>query len=540
MQALRYARTLRHLRPVQVWGRLWAAAKRGMTRLPAVPLGLEGRLAPYVPFLHHDPWNYREALLAGRFRFLNRDAELGWPPDWSAPGLPLLWRFNLHYFGFLHLLQPDEQVALWLDWARRHPQETGMAWHPFPISLRIVNGCKADVRHPEVLESLYRQAAFLHRNTESYLLGNHYLENARALVLAGCFFDGQGEALRWLAHGLRIYREQTPEQVLADGGHFERSPMYHALMLEGYLDVLNVLPVGHVDRPWLEGAAQRMAGFLCSVTRPDGKISLFNDAAHEIAPATADLLQYAETLLDRRATKRTSFPETGYYIHEDADVYLIIDGGPVGPDYLPAHAHADVFSYELSLRGLPFVVDSGVYEYAAGPVRAHMRSTKAHNTVGVDGVDQVECWGSFRVARRSTPLDVRFEQRDGASLFGGTFGGYAGLIGDGIVHRRSMSYRPDVRRLTVTDVAEGSGRHRVESRIHLHPDVRVSREGEDFALERAGIRCVFRADGAVALEEGQYAPEFGTLIKNKVLVLGGVCRLPVRMTYYVATEAPGS
>ena len=536
-QALRYARTIRHLKPVQVWGRLWAAAKRRATRLPAAPSALARRPGPHVPFDSHDPWNRREDLQAGRFRFLNRSADLGWPPDWSAPGLPLLWRFNLHYFGYLHLLRPEEQHALCLDWIRHHPPGAGAAWHPFPTSLRIVNWCRQDVRDQALLRSLYRQAAYLHRNTEFYLLGNHYLENARALVVAGCYFGGQGEASQWLAHGLRIYREQTPEQILADGGHFERSPMYHALMLEGYLDVLNVLPATHADRPWLEDSARRMADFLLSVTHPDRRIALFNDTAREIAPCTANLLRYAEALTGHRAAKRRAFPETGYYIHEDPDVYLIIDGGPIGPDYLPAHAHADVFSYELSLKGAPFVVDSGVYEYAAGPMRAYVRSTKAHNTVGIDGADQAECWGRFRVARRSAPSDIRFEQRDGVSAFSGTFVGYSKLVGDGIVHRREMRYEQAGKRLTVTDMVAGTGRHRVQSYVHLHPDVQASREGDHFVLAQQQIRCVFRTDAPVSLEEGWHAPEFGKRAENAVLVLGGASDLPTTITYSITRAA---
>ena len=536
-RALLYARTLRHLRPVQVWGRLWAMAKRRAGRLPAAPSTLERRSVPLVPFCNHDPWNRREELLAGRFRFLNRSAELGWPPDWTAPGLPLLWRFNLHYFGYLHLLWPGEQRALCLDWVRHHPPGTGAAWHPFPTSLRIANWCKQDVRDQALLRSLYGQAAYLHRNTEFYLLGNHYLENARALVLAGCYFGGQGEAPQWLAHGLRIYREQTPEQVLSDGGHFERSPMYHALMLEGYLDVLNVLPTAHADRPWLEGAAQQMADFLHSVTRPDGRISLFNDASHEVAPSTAQLLEYAEVLTSYRAVRRPAFSETGYYIYESPGIYLIIDGGLIGPDHLPAHAHADVFSYELSLEGQPFVVDSGVYAYTAGPVRAYMRSTKAHNTVCVDGRDQVECWGSFRVARRSAPVDVQFKQQDGVSAFSGTFGGYSKLIGDGIVHRREMRCERASKGLTVTDVVEGAGRHCIESRVHLHPGVRISHEGDHFVLAQQQIRCVFRTNAPISLEEGWYAPEFGKRAENTVLVLGGASDLPTTITYSITRAA---
>ncbi len=101
------------------------------------------------------------------------------------------------------------------------------------------------------------------------------MENAKALVFAGRYFEGQGEAPRWLQKGLRIYRTETPFQVLKDGGYFERSPMYHALILEGYLDIINILPKEHSDLPLLIETARRMSDFISSVNHPAGNIALF-------------------------------------------------------------------------------------------------------------------------------------------------------------------------------------------------------------------------------------------------------------------------
>ena len=67
--------------------------------------------------------------------------------------------------------------------------------------------------------------------------------NAKALVFAGLFFGGrceQGEAARWLAAGFKIAEREFAEQVRPDGSHFEQSPMYHALMVEDALDLINI------------------------------------------------------------------------------------------------------------------------------------------------------------------------------------------------------------------------------------------------------------------------------------------------------------
>ena len=78
----------------------------------------------------------------------------------------------------------------------------------------------------------------------------------------------------------------------------------------------------------------------------------------------------------------------------------------MGPDHLPAHGHCSLFSYELSIAGQRLVVDSGVDEYEPGPWRDYWRSTRAHNTVIVDGAEQAEIWAAFRTGKRTRLLEM--------------------------------------------------------------------------------------------------------------------------------------
>ncbi len=538
MQARLLFHTLRYLKPSQLYLRLWGAVKRlgGLARLPLPPVNLRGGLRPGVAFVQHDTGNQREQLEQGVFRFLNRSEKLGQPVDWQVSRLSLLWQFNLHYFNYLYLLNRVQQIELCRQWIAANAPGKGVAWQAYPTSLRIVNWCKANFDDDEILKSLYMQAAYLYRHLEAHHRGNHLLENARALLFAGNFFHEQGEADKWLAKGLQIYRRETPLQVLSDGGYFERSPMYHALMLEGYLDILNILPPTHSDRELFVDTAKRMSDFLLSVTKPDGEIALFNDSTREIAPPTAALPDYTKRLLDYDAAKGSAFPESGYFVHDSDSVYLIIDGGVLGADFLLAHAHADIFSFELSIAGKAFIVDSGVYEYQAGEMRDYGRSTAAHNTVCIDGLSQAECWGSFRVARRYPPRQVAFDKGNGKSRFQGQFDGYAKLIGDNLVHHRRITCDEESREIVIADEVTGFGKHRVESRLHLHPEVKVEHQGKQVILERDGVPCTIDVDApqTLKIEDGWYCPEFGVKLANKVLVCGGEQPLPTRLGYKIA------
>jgi len=532
----RYVRTLRHSRPWQVVGRLVTPLQRRVAslRVPSPPSLLRASPSPSASFPHHDPWNTREGIQDGQFCFLNEEATLGRPVDWAALEQSLLWRFNLHYFDYLHLLGTDEQEILCREWIAANPVGKGVGWHPYPTSLRLVNWCRVELSVPDVLESLYRQAAYLSRTVETHVYGNHLLENARALVLVGGYLQGQGEADQWIEQGLSIYRDELEEQVLADGFHFERSPMYHALVLEGMLDVLNVLPKARVRSTGLEETAQSMIKALKGAVHPDGSLALFNDATREIAPSPERLLQYARDVLGSDPSPRTAFPEAGYYVREADDLWMMIDGGPAGPDYLMAHAHADIFSYELSLFGERFVVDSGVYQYAAGPMRDSVRSTAAHNTVQVDGLDQIECWHAFRVARRDAPRDVTWRETEGRAVFEGTYDGYQSRTGDDLSHHRRIETDAGSRRVHVHDEVVGRGEHCVESRIHLHPEVHVRQEGNVVYLHRDERQCrVEIVAGRLRREQGWYCPRFGVRHRVCVIVLRSTGEPPLRCDYQI-------
>lgn len=527
-----YYHTLRHLKFRQLFGRLWAEFKRrrGLFSLPEPPSLLTGRLAPKAGFPHHCPWNTSEGLREGRFTFLNVTRALGQWPDWHPEGMPLLWLFNLHYFKYLHLLKPEEQEELCLHWISNNPVGEGVGWHPYPLSLRVASWCKAQPTDPAINKSIYQQAQYLYRNTEFFHPGNHYLENAKALVFAGAFLAGQGEADQWLQKGLKILQKEIPDQVLEDGGYFERSTTYHALMLELLTDVLNIIEEDSEAWHLIETSVQKMADFLLSLTHPDGTITLFNDSTEEIAPSTASLLRYVSEVTGYAAQHKTSFPDSGYFVMRSEHFYLAIDAGPLGPDYLLAHAHADLFTYELSVNGERTIVDTGVFEYPAGELRSLCRSTTAHNCPTVDDVDQAECWSSFRVARRFKPCSVRFLTEDSETVLSCRFDGYSQLIGDNLSVTREVRMGCD-RQIVVTDTFEGEGAHRLATRIHLHPSIVVQRDGKS----RVRLPGKVSLTGSAPLQVGEapFFPRFGMSRSRSVITLREERTLPAVLTYTI-------
>ena len=293
-----YFNTIKYLRPVQIYGRILSTIKRklNLIKIPTIPDKLKPLLEPKTDFIFHDPWSKRNELLNGNFIFLNKTFSLGFPPKWDDCESSLLWQFNLHYFNFLFLLNQEEQIRICQAWIDNNFFKNKVNWHPFVISLRIVNWCKLKSEDEKINKSIYQQASYLYRNLEYYHPANHYLENAKALIFAGLYFENQGEANKWFEKGLEIYLKETPKQVFEDGGYFEKSIMYHAIMLEGYLDILNIIPSDHAYYNYFKDTAKRMLNFLIDSTHPDGNIALFNDSTQEIAPSTNEIIDYANRL----------------------------------------------------------------------------------------------------------------------------------------------------------------------------------------------------------------------------------------------------
>ena len=425
-----------------------AVSVRDRTRSPEHHRRLLGEVVA-APLTADDLADGRVTLL-NRTRILGADG-LDWLPDASP-----LWTFQLHYHEWL---APPAVAGEWhavlatLEGWRVAVPEAGrrerVFWHPYCISRRVPVWCRllaACEGHParvaDLVNDVAWQAAFLSRNLERDIGGNHLWDNAKALTVAGCFFAGT-DAERWRRSGLRLLRRCIDDQVNACGEHFERSPSYQADLVRGLRDTADWLrPFDPAAADELSAVADRMAWFLHAILHPDGGVPLFGDCWQ--TPVPAEGVGHSQELRDRSPSwkaeaqaegspRRTGRSPTGNarcvvdgsvvedawsrwvgdtFVHRSADLHLIFDAGNMAPDHLPAHGHADLLGFELSLRGQRLLVDSGAYCYQ-GPERLAFRDSAAHNVCMLDGRVLADVWSSFRMGRRGH-VTGRGERLDGA------------------------------------------------------------------------------------------------------------------------------
>ncbi len=467
------------------------------------------------------------------FKFLNHEENRSLPFAWrhSPQGKNgQLWLMNLHYMEYLPSLSDQNLENIVSDWISSvpplQPNYWMFDWNAYSLSIRVVAlmGELARRRRRLTAEfvehahrSIVNQLAFLERNLEVDIAGNHIIKNIKALAWASAYFDGQ-RAQDWRLLALRLLERELGEQVLADGVHFERSTSYHAQVLGDLLETRVALGPDVLGGA-LDAALSRMTAALADLTHPDGGPALFNDAGLSMALTPATVTAAYAGLIGPAPGPNSIFqyPAAGYYGRRDTTWYLVTDFGAVGPKDLPAHAHGDVGSFELSVLGKRMIVDPGVFEYNAGPRRDRSRTAASHNVLHLDGGDQAEFYGSFRCGRQPS-VEASFTKHPNGFELVGSHNGYAQGRGDVIWHRMQTQARS----FRIEDRIIGHRSGDASFGLLLHPDAEPSRSGDAVAVARDDARIVITSDHPIEIVPAVYWPDMGVEYQTHRLVI----RLP--------------
>ena len=523
-----YFHTIRYLKPRQIYYRIWFKIWKPHIQKSKAPNIRKFKKKFNLPI------KKKISLLdEDKFYFLNKSfylSNVGW--DETDDNISKLWRYNQHYFDDLNAFDSFKRKK-WHDkliknWIYQNKLARGVGWESYPTSLRIVNWIKWHFSGNKLSESciysLALQARWLSKRIEWHILGNHLFSNAKALIFLGVFFSSK-ESDNWLKKGLKIINEELDEQVLDDGGNFERSPMYHAIFLEDLLDLINIslyssniIAKNDVNK-WIKVSAN-MLRWSQTMVHPDGEIAFFNDASIGVAPNLNELKIYANYLGINYSSstfdKLTNLSISGYIRYNSNEAVALIDVAPIGPNYLVGHAHADTLSFELSLFGQRFFVNSGTSEYKVSSVRQYERSTKSHNSVSINNENSSEVWRGFRVARRAYPFDLNTSNSENFVSISCSHDGYKRLTGKPI-HRRTWQFYKSS--LIINDMINGLFKNAF-AYFHLHPQISIKKN----RINKIHLKMPNDQEiilnikiGKYIIKESYYSAEFGKRIETKCI-----------------------
>ncbi|MHB8872432.1 MAG: heparinase II/III family protein [Myxococcaceae bacterium] len=350
-----------------------------------------------------------------------------------------------------------------------------------------------------VADALAIGAEHIDRNIDYARLAvynNHLLSEALILYGVGVLLPELPAAARWRRLGHRILTVEASRQFYEDGAYIQQSHNYHRVALHTLLWASLFARSGG-DKPaeaWLS-AMDRSLGFLFAHQNPeDGRLPNYgaNDGALPSLFSTCDFSDFRPALqavsvavrgerlyepgpwdettawlfgpaaldlpLRKPGRRSVSFAPTGYHLLRGAGEasFAAFRCGTIRDRF----SQIDMLHLDVWWRGVNVLVDGGSYLYN-GPAEwhEHFLRTGCHNTVAVDGRDQMLHFRRFKNLYWTKARLLEFGDSTGHAFCSGEHFGYARHPG-GCVHRRSVLFVKDDL-WVVVDQVRGEGTHRV-------------------------------------------------------------------------------
>ncbi|MBT3379117.1 MAG: alginate lyase family protein [Lentisphaerae bacterium] len=420
-----------------------------------------------------------EAVLRREYTFVGKTATLSQDLDWNAnPLRDPEWPIELNRHGTWGRLiraynqtgntaYADDFIRQLEDWCTDNPRPKGprqarYTWRTLECGIRLSGswpGCFfASIRSPRftartmatMLAALWQQADYL---TTFHGGGNWLVTETAGLVTCGVLFPEFADSGRWLEMAFGRLEREIDQQVPPDGAQVELTPHYHSVTLRSFHAAVRIAEHNGVPvPPAVKDGIMRMVRYLAYVSKPDGRIPMFNDSDHgsvrgRLKPFATGLrpdIQFIATQGVRgKRPQLTSvaFPYAGQYIMRsgwDPDaLYLAFDAGPYGL----GHQHEDKLQIDVHAFGRSHILDPGRFTYARSPWRSYFVSTHSHSTVLVDNLGQ---------ERRRTPRETWVGTRPQSTLWAtndlfdlavGVYeDGYGGRLDD-VIHIRKVFFK---------------------------------------------------------------------------------------------------
>jgi hypothetical protein len=450
-----------------------------------------------------------------------------------------------------------EQLESWLD---QSPFGFGMNWRsPLELAIRAINWVwtldlltGSDVLTPALAARLLH-ALRLHvwdiarKYSRGSSANNHVIGEAAGVFVATSYFHQLPDAAALRREAGAILAREIVAQTYPSGATREQAFGYHLFVLQFFVYAGFVARWSGFEFPdeyWLRLASMiDFATAMCEAGPPpafgDADDGYLLDLGNEVKDVRA-IAAAGEVLLDRSAGDvgaiprvetvewlrapvqgaragvvpppaarapmiSRAFADAGHYLlqwggaDERDRVGVLFDCGELGYTAIAAHGHADALSFTLRAFGEEVFVDPGTFDYFTYPEwREYFRSTRAHNTVVVDGESQSVLLGSFLWGDRAAARCTAWEPRADGGSVAGEHDGYRRLA-DPVVCRRRLTLSRAARSLVVDDWIAARAAHHVMVCFHLGEHCEARQDGQTVLIEFGAGRAVLRVDERLAI-----------------------------------------
>lgn len=525
-----------------IWQRLRQRLRQPYYHSGLYHVSLGRRSSGEIKLPASEPWGGDDQagllLLGDEFRFagevVRSPKPLGNPigvgDGWRRIVNSFAWLNDLRVVGGPYARQLARQLVM--RWIEENERYDSFAWRADILAARLrnilLNHDYLEVNNDALfrsalLLSLSRQAEHLSRALPDALAGGAYIKAAASLMLAGLMLP-RGE--KWLARGQAHLGPALATQMLADGGHVERSPQLMLEVLQHLIDLRDTFQAAAAQ----QGAAapalpdslvltiNNLGSVLLMLSHGDGMLAGFNDTP-EIDPQ--ELVRTIERV-GEKLRPLNQLPLTGFQRLDRGRTTVIMDCGAPPRHGLDDHAHAGTLSFELGYDSERMIVNCGAHPWSK-EWRQVQRTTAAHSTLVIDNTNSAMLLPHGGLALRPDVVTCRREETDGQIWLDTSHDGYE--EGFGLVHRRKIYLSADGHDFMGEEHLVGPGGNEYALRFHLHPQVSVSvtQNGQNALIKMPkGSGWRLRVDGAeLALAESIHISEGGQVRRSQQIVILG-------------------
>ena len=457
----------------------------------------------------------------------------------------------------------DEVIYQIVDWIEANPVGYGPNWVcPMDIAIRAANwlvslsliqgaGVLTDNVLWLVAKSLYQHGKHIrgHLEWSPQLTSNHYTSDIAGLFFIANTCSNLPEAGEWASFSRRELEQEINKQVYQDGCNFEASTCYHRLVLELFFyPALLARKIGKPLSDQYLSHLERMFDALRLLLHGNGDIAQIgdNDSGRFLIferPGTSVLrMDYLLPIGDwffghgnrgypadvddsalywltgKRIIKNLhsrwksrpshSFSDAGWVVLRKDSIQVVVSCGPNGQNGNGGHAHNDKLSIEVSVHGIPVIVDPGTYLYTPDlECRNQFRSTNYHSTPQLTNEEQNPILngllGAFTLGDKAQASIRKFED----SMLEATHKGYGPSL--------DMSLSIHEQRLFG---AYGTQHGEYTMRWFLHPRVHPNITEKGVLLDVAGFSLLLSgANNYFDIAEYDYSPAYGVIIPGKII-----------------------
>jgi hypothetical protein len=290
------------------------------------------------------------------------------------------------------------------------------------------------------------------------------------------------EQPQWLQTAGERLVECLQKQIYPDGAQIELAPGYHGVTVANLVGSLELARHNGIALPdsFVAGLEQSYEYYV-AIAGPDLRMPAVNDSGWggvqgmlrqglTLFPQHQDWLYLASNRQEGTPPQRTSWhlPYAGWSMMRTGwgprDRYLFFETGPFGA----AHQHEDQLSLILQVGAQRLLTEGGVYSYDQSDWRRYVLSSRAHNVIHVDGLEQ------NRRTRRETcvtekPYESRWFTSDEFDFAQGTYDSGLGPKNDlQITHTRQVLFvKPDYWLVIDRLVPPDDKPHTYEALFHL-------------------------------------------------------------------------